>query len=202
MSEHCQYVVFPSDGRQPFVVESHPFPSMISDDLEGAVAEAAVVMPAAGCAMWIREDAATTGHQRNLVASVIATSINNWRRPTLVVGPAVLTNLIMTGVHSASGMIRAEAEGFSSTVAQALATVAADVKQAIAGSDGPFQTRGLPPNWAVKVRSFADRLATLPISDDWPVSENQPLPYDHISAALERRYPGTQFVPFEVGPAH
>lgn len=200
MSEHCQYVVFPDDDRSPFVVETHPYPEHISDDLGGAIADAAVVIRATRCLMWVREDAATTGYRKNITASVIASMMNEWRRPVLVVGPAVLTTLIPLGINPASGKVLTGAEGFGREVAHGLAEVAEDVRQALRGSDGPFLTDSLGPDWGDKVRKFAAKLEATPIADDWPESENRPEPYDHISAVLEKRWPGTRVVPFEIKP--
>lgn len=194
MGEHCQYVVFPDDGRDPFVVESHPFDYAISDDLGGAAAAAAISLRAAGCGVWVREDAATTGHTRNMVASIMASLLNGGKAETLVIGPAVLTRLVPVG-WAEDGTLTASAEGFDGIVSHGLAQVAADVRAALAGSDGPFETGDLPAEWPGKVRRFAARLTAKPLADDWPDSENRPTPCDHISAALERHFPGRRFLP-------
>jgi len=201
VNDQCQYMVFPTDGRLPFVVESHPYPSMISDDLGGAVVQAAVVMPEARAAMWVREDAATTGYQKNPLASIVATLMNNDYRPTIVVGPAVLTSLVPVGLDPATGAVLSEGEGIGADNAHGIAEVAVDIAAALAGSDGPFQTDDIRPGWAERIRFLWGRLDALPVPGDWPDSENRPLPYDRLSAGLERRYPGSRFVPFRVeGP--
>lgn len=193
MGEHCQYVVFPNDGRDPFVVESHPYDYAISDDLGGAVA-APITLQAAGCAVWVREDAATTGHQRNPVAGIMASLLNGGKTACLVIGPAVLTRLVPVG-WAEDGSLTTSAEGFDGIVSAGLARVAADVRAALAGSDGPFDIGDLPADWPAKVRRFAQRLAAKPVAEDWPDSEGRPEPCDHISAALEQKFPGRRFVP-------
>jgi len=196
--DHCRYLVIPADDRDAFVVESHPWDKMISDDLDGATPEI-VQVGSTPVAMWVRETAATDGYAKNITASVIATLLSNWARPITIVGPAVLTTLIPLGI-APDGHTVVQPEGFRGRQAGDLAAVACDVRQAIAGSDGPFHTTDLDPDWPVKVRAFADRIRARPIADDWPASENRPPTGDPLCRILEQAFPGRQFVPVPLGP--
>lgn len=184
----CQFVVIPAEAPA-IIVPCHPSASAVSDHLGGAIPGAVSLHESTGC-MWVRQSAAEEGLPVNVVASVVATLFNGYSfGPRLVLGTGVLTALMPSTARGAYDA----AEGWSAPTARRLAAVVSDVREALAGGNGPFATGELPKTWPTQIREMGVALRNEPVPPDWP---EYPLPVDRLIAILAAAFPGRTFATY------
>jgi hypothetical protein len=194
MSDHCQFPFF-GVGQPMRMISAHPTVAEIGDLLGGAIPVPLITPAGRDIVGWVRETSGTEGQPRNPLAS-IALHILGGGGDTIVLGPCVITALVRQAAEPGKAIRSAGPEEFSPALAEGVEQMCADLFRALAGHDDGFTQDVLGEGWAESTRAHADRLAAMPVPDDYPYCGQVRVARDPVWEGVARAFgDGRSYVP-------